>query len=126
MGRGGSELLPGGGGGTEARVSLQLSSRLRLQAHLARGALLPSVTLQYSSEGGGGGATVGGPEAAAEVAVSGGPTADVVGHELPVLQQPPAPAAAAQQQPQLDQHQNQQQQAEPEEAQEKAYNDEGQ
>lgn len=44
----------GGAGGTEARLSLQLTSRLRLQAHLARGALLPSVTLQYSSETGAG------------------------------------------------------------------------
>ncbi len=50
MGRGGGEL-PGGGGGTEARLSLQLSDRMRLQGHLARGALIPSVTLQYSSEG---------------------------------------------------------------------------
>ena len=50
LGRGGGEL-PGGGGGTEARLSLQLSDRVRLQAHLARGALIPSVTLQYSSEG---------------------------------------------------------------------------
>eukprot|EP00198_Chlamydomonas_reinhardtii_P011571 XP_001700908.1 predicted protein [Chlamydomonas reinhardtii] len=45
LGRGGGEL-PGGGGGTEARLSLQLSDRVRLQAHLARGALIPSVTLQ--------------------------------------------------------------------------------
>ncbi|GLC61031.1 hypothetical protein PLESTB_001708500 [Pleodorina starrii] len=58
LGRSGSELPAGGGGGggTEARITLQLNSRMRLQAHLARGALLPSVTLQYSSEGGGGGA----------------------------------------------------------------------
>ncbi len=50
LGRGGGDSSVGRyGGGTEARVSLSLTHRLRLQAHLARGAH-PSVVLQYSSD----------------------------------------------------------------------------
>ncbi|GLC76606.1 hypothetical protein PLESTF_001804400 [Pleodorina starrii] len=86
LGRSGSELPAGGGGGggTEARITLQLNSRMRLQAHLARGALLPSVTLQYSSEGGGGGA-------------GGAGAAEVMGVE--VVPPTPTPLALAQMPP---------------------------
>ncbi|GLC69952.1 hypothetical protein PLESTF_000903200 [Pleodorina starrii] len=109
LGRSGSELPAGGGGGggTEARITLQLNSRMRLQAHLARGALLPSVTLQYSSEGGGGGAGGAGAGGGVEGAGvgggggggGGGGVAAAAGMGVEVVPPTPTPLALAQMPP---------------------------